>query len=651
MPNANSAYLETRNPPDCLRLPLEGNIDLTYRCNNKCLHCWIRATDSCSQGNELTFEEIKHIVIDAKRLGCRSWGVSGGEPLLRQDFPEIFTFLQRNSLSLFLSTNGTLVTPKIASLLKEGADIMVALYGATAAICDHITQRKGSFDQALRGFNYLKEAGCAFAIQVVPLKDNFHQYKDMVSLARSFTKYFRIGSPWLYLSQGRDKLKNAGILRQRLNPSLAAELERPDVFFEDADYEIPGFKSCSANGLFASCITKKQGFHIDPYGKMSFCNFVKGDALRYDLKRGNFQEGWEKFIPGLKEKIQPTESFFDNCGKCEKKDNCKWCPAYGYLEHADFSSKVTYLCDLAEEQAKFKQEWRREHRRFYKVADVTLQVDSEIPISDSTFNAKFRLFETPAKGADTVAISHHFMLPELDERSLGKLVYRRPPWAVYKREESWVYMGISPEGAKKNLTHIAIFDRTYSRGRIFSDNADIFLKGNLHSLTMFSTDQILLAQILADRKAFYVHACGAELSGKGMLFAGNSGAGKSTLAALLKEEARIFNDDRVIIRQREEGFQIFGSWSNGEYAHISPGGAPLGALIFLKKAEKNCLLPVKDKRKIASLILNCTIKPLVTVDWWDKTLSLIDALSQGVPCYTLHFNKNAQAVTRLLKQL
>ena len=76
------------------RLPLEGHLDLTYRCNNHCRHCWLwLPVNAKEQKEELNFNEVKSIVDDARSMGCRKWSISGGEPMLRPDFPEIFDYI------------------------------------------------------------------------------------------------------------------------------------------------------------------------------------------------------------------------------------------------------------------------------------------------------------------------------------------------------------------------------------------------------------------------------------------------------------------------------------------------------------------------------------------------------------------------------
>ena len=181
------------------RLPLEGSIDLTYRGNNDCRHCWLRIPPGAAEKQqELTLDEIVDVVTQARRMGTRRWSISGGEPMLRPDFSEIFDFITSKSVSYSLNTNGTLITPQIAQLMKRKGNKMVALYGATAEVNDHVTRNPGSFERTMRGFAYLNEAGANFTVQLIPLRDNFHQFDDMVALAESLSPRMRVGAAWLH---------------------------------------------------------------------------------------------------------------------------------------------------------------------------------------------------------------------------------------------------------------------------------------------------------------------------------------------------------------------------------------------------------------------------------------------------------------------
>ncbi|TAM38442.1 radical SAM protein [bacterium] len=634
------------------RLPLEGNIDLTYRCNNNCLHCWLRIPlDSPRKKEELTFVQIKEIADEARNMGCRRWTISGGEPMLRQDSLEIFDYITGNFSSYSINTNGTLISPKIAKILKRKGKTMVAIYGATAQIHDHITRNPGSFEATIRGFRYLKEAGACFAVQLIPMKDNYHQFQDMVKLAKSLSNYYRIGAPWLYLCDRADNKRNSEIKRQRLAPAEVVELDKPDLSYEEWMNERNSDcqKAGSGEYLFAPCINNRRDFHLDPYGGMTFCCFIKDPDLRYNLLKGSFKDCWENFIPSLAAKVKITESYKKNCGSCDLREECRVCPVFAYLEHRDFNKKVEYLCAVARENRKFKENWGKNHRRYFKIADITILVESDLPIQDNTFHTKFKLFATEAKGEDVISIRHHFSLPDLSGKDLGKEVYRKAPWAIYKNNGSWVYLGISPVRGDKSLHRVAAFNSGHTRGRIYNNGGEAFLKGDSHSLTLFSSDQILLARVLADKQGCYLHSCGVNLEGKGLLFVGHSEAGKSTMAAMLKGKAEILCDDRMIIRKRPKDFMIYGTWSHGDIPDISPNSAALRAIMFLEKADLNQLIPLKDKKEITIRILACLVRPLVTVDWWDKTLVLIEKLVSRVPCYVLKFDKSGRVVDILKK--
>ena len=118
-------YSAKRKVESLPRLPLEASLDLTYRCNNDCRHCWLwLPVDAPERGRELTFEEIRRIVDEARALGCRRWSISGGEPMLREDFPEIFDYITRNSAGYTLNTNGTLITPGDRPADEKGGEEM-----------------------------------------------------------------------------------------------------------------------------------------------------------------------------------------------------------------------------------------------------------------------------------------------------------------------------------------------------------------------------------------------------------------------------------------------------------------------------------------------------------------------------------------------
>ena len=324
--------------------------------------------------------------------------------------------------------------------------------------------------------------------------------------------------------------------------------------------------------------------------------------------------------------------------------------------------------------------------RQYRIAEITIQVNADLPITETTFHARFKPFEVSDRGGDTIVIQHHFSPYALWEIRPEDEIYRKPPWRIFKTDHSWIYVSDPGNGFwagfRKHWGRLPAFLRTrsfksagngseiaskdpvmtappsilsefspdYNRAHIYHNTTRTFRNGNLHSLTLFPTDQILLAQILAERQGCFIHAGGVIFNGKGLLFVGHSAAGKSTLLSMFGDRAEILCDDRIIVRKWPDGFRIHGSWSHGELTQVSPGSSPLAAVFFLKQHRENRILPIIDRRKSVKSILACLIKPHVTTGWWKEMLALVDALVREVPCYTLYFNKSGRVVN-LLKQL
>jgi MoaA/NifB/PqqE/SkfB family radical SAM enzyme len=644
-----SEYLTVKKmhlPP---RLPLQGEIDLTYRCNNACRHCWVSLpSDSPERKRELSFDEIRRIADEARALGCRQWNISGGEPMLRPDFPEIFDFLTKNSVSYCLNTNGTLITPAIARQLKREGNKMVALYGATAEVYDHVARRPGAFEQVMQGFAYLKEAGAGFTVQLVPMRANRHQWDAMVELAERLSPHWRVGASWLYLSASGSAERNAEILSQRLNPEDAVSLDPPDISFADSRGKVKpdntvstgcGMKIQGDDRLFAACIEHRREFHVDSYGGVSFCCFIKDPELRFDLRRGTLREAWEEFIPSLADKVRGGSEYTENCGAC-RNSNCNWCGAYAYLEHGSYCSPIPYLCDTARAENRYMDDWRKNHRRYFRVAGISVQVDSDLPITDSTFEPKFRQFQAESAQDDLVSIHYHFSPPFPNGQDLGEEVYNRRPWAIYRKDRSWIYKTVESNGNSHLPSKYLFANNDHTRVHIYYPDKEDYLSKSLSSLTFALTDQALLARVLADRNGCYLHSAGVILNGKGLLFVGHSEAGKSTIVKMLQGRAEILCDDRNIVRRWPDGFKVHGCWNHGEVSDVSSSSAPLEAIFFHHKSHRNRMKRIEDPGIILRPLLACLIRPFMTADWWEKMLTLIDSMSKEVPCYNLEFDKS-----------
>jgi len=103
------------------RVPLTFELEVTARCNNDCRHCYINlpAGDRKARESELSVAEIVGIAEQAMALGAMWCLITGGEPLLRDDFSELYLALKRKGLLVSVFTNACLVTEEHVQLFRK----------------------------------------------------------------------------------------------------------------------------------------------------------------------------------------------------------------------------------------------------------------------------------------------------------------------------------------------------------------------------------------------------------------------------------------------------------------------------------------------------------------------------------------------------
>ena len=131
------------------RIPLSFEIEVTARCNNNCRHCYINCpeNDESLREKELSFEDIRQLADDAVDMGALWCLITGGEPLLRDDFFDLYMYLKKKGLLVSVFTNGTLITDEHISLFKKypPRDLEVSVYGAAEKTYEYVTRRRGSY--------------------------------------------------------------------------------------------------------------------------------------------------------------------------------------------------------------------------------------------------------------------------------------------------------------------------------------------------------------------------------------------------------------------------------------------------------------------------------------------------------------------------
>jgi radical SAM protein with 4Fe4S-binding SPASM domain len=330
------------------RIPVSGSLELTLRCNLRCAHCYVGdARSGLPDQRDLSTAEFFNILDQVTDGGCMWLQLTGGEPLARPDFLEIYTYARRKGLILNFFTNATLLTPRLADALAEMPPHMteVTLYGNTAQTYERVTGIPGSYARCRRGIELLLQRGFPLKLKTMALSLNHQELQGMKDFAASLGVSFRF-DPLLFsaLDGGQDPRS------LRLSPQevLQHDLEDPERMagWRELAGRYAGRPRADTRHLYV-CGAGKNTFHIDPYGRLFPCIISRSES--YDLRQGSFAEGWETFMGQQRAREVVGER---RCSRCSLMPLCGQCPGWAVLENNDPQQPVDYLCQIAHLRAK-----------------------------------------------------------------------------------------------------------------------------------------------------------------------------------------------------------------------------------------------------------------------------------------------------------
>jgi MoaA/NifB/PqqE/SkfB family radical SAM enzyme len=291
------------------RVPLSFDLEITARCNNDCRHCYINlsAGDRAAQAQELTVAEIADLADQAVKLGALWCLITGGEPLLRPDFADIYLALKRKGLLVSVFTNATLVTEEHAWLFRKypPRDVEVTVYGVTRETYEAVTRKPGSFDKFMRGLNTLFDTGVRVRLKTMALQSNLHEFDAIAEFCRARTKDFYRFDPQLHLRFDGNPVRNEEIKAERLTPEQIVALERADedrfaALCEREDKLInPEFTHIGCDHLF-HCGAGNGSFNVSYDGRFRLCSSLWAEGTTYDLRRGTLAEAWHELVPRVR---------------------------------------------------------------------------------------------------------------------------------------------------------------------------------------------------------------------------------------------------------------------------------------------------------------------------------------------------------------
>ena len=358
------------------------DVELTERCDNDCVHCCINlpAGDSAARRREMTTEQVREILRQAADLGCLQVRFTGGEPLLRADFAELYVFARRLGLRVLVFTNARRITPELADLWAEVpplVDVEVSVYGMHAASYEAVSRAAGSFAQFRRGVDLLLDRAVPFIVKGALLPANRPEIDEFATWAATMPGKTRLSafSQFFGLRNRRDDaVKNRLIRSVRATPEegLAVLTRDPDAYRAEMTQFAARFVGAPGDRLF----TCGAGHNVcvDAYGCAQPCMGLRAPEFAVDLLAGGEAAGGAALAAALDgsqalKGLRATDpEYLRRCARCFLKGLCEQCPATSWSVHGTLDTPVEYLCEVAHAQARWLG-WLRPRERAWDVAD------------------------------------------------------------------------------------------------------------------------------------------------------------------------------------------------------------------------------------------------------------------------------------------
>jgi radical SAM protein with 4Fe4S-binding SPASM domain len=342
--SANEYFGQMRDTLRSRRVPLSGSMELTWRCNLRCAHCYLTAAESWPQTirtrKELSTDEFRRVLDETSAEGCLYLLLTGGEPLVREDFWDIYLHAKRRGMLVTLFTNGTLLDEDLAHRLAEWPPryVEISLYGHTQATYERVTGIPGSQRRCLRGIELLLEHGVPVKLKTMVMTLNQHELGAMRAYAASLGLDFR-HDPMLNACVDGSSAPKA----LRLSPEevVALDASDPVAWAGWRDYFATTLDQPWDREQLYRCGAGIHSFHVDPFGRLSICMMVRDEA--YDLRHGSFQEGWRGHARQVR--FKPAREAYA-CQSCPLAPACGHCPGWAQLETGVDAAPVEYLCQI-----------------------------------------------------------------------------------------------------------------------------------------------------------------------------------------------------------------------------------------------------------------------------------------------------------------
>lgn len=337
---------------ECRRKHLlwSAGLELTYRCNERCRHCYCDLRGEQTSARELIGGEWLKVVDQLSRMGCMNVLVTGGEPTLHPAFGTICERIVNRGMLCDVYTNGLKISNRLFdSLCKLPLNsISVSLYSGTAAFHDEITGVAGSFQKTFATLMRFKEAGLNAYAKVPVFHGHLKDYFSAKELGRK--NGFRTLASTILVPGHSGETRNPMMMSASEYEIFLKRETKPDTSVEKTS-SIEKFRNeplCQA-GQSTLCIS--------PFGDVMPCNSFP--AVCGNVRQGSLAKIWRTsdVLKRLRNLRRCDVSM--RCASCADIAYCTICPGASWSETHGRIVPCSWSCEQTRVRADFNRKKKR----------------------------------------------------------------------------------------------------------------------------------------------------------------------------------------------------------------------------------------------------------------------------------------------------
>jgi AdoMet-dependent heme synthase len=303
------------------RIPISVHFDLTYRCNERCVHCYLDHEDH----GEMTTGEVKDVLDQLAAAGTLFLTFSGGELLLRHDFFELLAYARHLQFDVKIKTNAMLIKQEDADRIRELGvrQVQISVYSHRAEVHDAITKVRGSLERTLTAIRFLRACGLKVTIANVLMRQNASDYHGVRALAQELGTEYTL-DPTITPKMNGDR----SIVALQMPDSQMVQLFKDSSVVGEGFCGVPA--AADADTLDgAPCSAGHIACYISPYGDVYPC--VQFPLPSGNLRQQRFHDVWWH-SPQLNEVRAIRVRDLTTCPSCTYVSSCTRCPGLAYME-------------------------------------------------------------------------------------------------------------------------------------------------------------------------------------------------------------------------------------------------------------------------------------------------------------------------------